>query len=47
MTGASLPVDFSGVSPLLGADIESHTRRFAEASVATVRELVFPRHGAR
>jgi acetoin utilization protein AcuC len=46
-TGAVPPVDFSDMSPLLGADVEAHTRRFAEASVATVRELVFPRHGAR
>jgi acetoin utilization protein AcuC len=45
-TGAVPPVDFSDVPPLLGADVEAHTRRIAEASVATVRELVFPRHGA-
>jgi hypothetical protein len=41
------PHDFADVSPLLDAGIEQQARRVAEASVATVRELVFPRHGLR
>lgn len=46
-TGATPPRDFDDHPPLLGADVEVRTRRFAEESVATVRELVFPRHGLR
>jgi acetoin utilization protein AcuC len=46
-TGALPPHDFDDQAPLLGEDVEAHTRRIAEASIATVRELVFPRHGIR
>jgi acetoin utilization protein AcuC len=44
-TGAVPPVDFSDPSPVLDAGAEVLARRIAEASIATVRELVFPRHG--
>jgi len=46
-TGALPPVDFFDPAPLLGAEVEGRTREAARASIATVRELVFPRHGAR
>ena len=46
-TGAVPPHDFDDPSPLLGPDVESRTRLAAEESVATVRGLVFPRHGLR
>ena len=46
-TGVTPPRDFDDQPPLLGDDVEEQTRRFAEESVATVRELVFPRHGIR
>jgi len=46
-TGAVPPRDFDDHGPLLGPDVEAHTRRTAEESVATVRALVFPRHGVR
>jgi acetoin utilization protein AcuC len=46
-TGAVAPADFSDPSPLLDAAVEAQARRVAEASVATVRELVFPPHGVR
>ncbi len=46
-TGATAPRDFDDPSPLLGDEVLALTRRAAELSVATVRELVFPRHGAR
>jgi len=44
-TGAVPPHDFDDPAPLLGADVTIRTREFAAASVATVREMVFPRHG--
>ena len=44
-TGATPPRDFIDRAPLFGGDVEAQTRAFAEESVATVRELVFPRHG--
>ena len=43
--GATPPRDFIDRAPLFGGDVEAQTRAFAEESVATVRELVFPRHG--
>jgi acetoin utilization protein AcuC len=46
-TGAIPPHDFHDPAPLLGAEVEARTREFARKSIATVRELVFPRHGAR
>jgi len=46
-TGAVPPRDFDDATPLLGPDVTARTRAFAEASVATVRGLVFPRHGVR
>lgn len=46
-TGATPPRDFDDPAPVLGPDVAPTTRAFAEASVATVRELVFPRHGIR
>ena len=46
-TGAVPPGDFTDPSPHLDAGVELQTRRVAEASVAIVRELVFPRHGLR
>jgi len=46
-TGAVPPRDFDDPSPLLGDGVEVLTRRAAERSVAIVRDLVFPRHGAR
>ena len=46
-TGAIPPHDFHDPAPLLGADVEVRTREAAHASIATVRGLVFPRHGAR
>jgi hypothetical protein len=46
-TGVVPPHDFADVWPLLDAGVEQQARRVAEASVATVRELVFPRHGLR
>jgi acetoin utilization protein AcuC len=46
-TGAVPPRDFDDAPPLLGPDVTARTRAFAEASVATVRELVFPRHGVK
>jgi acetoin utilization protein AcuC len=46
-TGAVPPHDFADPSPTLVAQVEQQARRVAEASVATVRELVFPRHGLR
>jgi len=46
-TGQVPPRDFDDPSPLLGPDVEAHTRRTAEESVATVHQLVFPRHGLR
>ena len=46
-TGATPPRDFIDRAPLFGGDVEAQTRAFAEESVATVRELVFPRHGLR
>ena len=46
-TGAVPPHDFDDPSPLLGPGVEAHTRLVAEESVATVRGLVFPRHGLR
>ena len=45
-TGAVPPHDFHDPAPLLGADVEARTREMARASIATVRELVFRRHGA-
>ena len=44
-TGAVPPVDFSDVSPMLGAEVEAHTRRVADGGVATVRGLHFRRFG--
>jgi acetoin utilization protein AcuC len=44
-TAAVPPTDFSDLSPKLDAGVVAQARRVAEASVATVRELVFPRHG--
>ncbi len=46
-TGQEPPRDFDDAVPLLGEDVEAHTRRMAAESIATVRELVFPRHGVR
>jgi len=46
-TGQSPPRDFDDAVPVLGPDVEAHTRRAAEESVATVRGLVFGRHGLR
>jgi acetoin utilization protein AcuC len=46
-TGAIPPHDFHDPAPLLGEDVAHRTREFAAASIATVRELVFPRHGVR
>jgi acetoin utilization protein AcuC len=46
-TGAVPPHDFDDPAPLLGPEVAQLTRRFAEESVATVRGLVFPRHGLR
>jgi len=46
-TGAIPPHDFHDPSPLLGEDVAHRTREFATASIATVRELVFPRPGVR
>jgi acetoin utilization protein AcuC len=46
-TGAVPPRDFDDPAPLLGDEVLPLTRRAAELSVATVRELVFPRHGIR
>ena len=44
-TGQEPPRDFDDAVPLLGEDVEAHTRRMAAESIATVRGLVFPRHG--
>ena len=44
-TGERPPRDFDDPAPVLGPDVTPRTRAAAEASVATVRELVFPRHG--
>ena len=44
-TGQEPPRDFDDAVPLLGADVDAHTRRMAAESIATVRGLVFPRHG--
>ena len=41
------PHDFHDPAPLLGDDVGHRTREFAAASIATVRGLVFPRHGVR
>jgi hypothetical protein len=46
-TGQEPPRDFDDAVPLLGEDVEAHTRRMAAESIATVRGLVFPRHGVR
>jgi hypothetical protein len=46
-TGQSPPRDFDDPVPNLGPGVEALTRRTAEESVATVRQLVFPRHGLR
>jgi acetoin utilization protein AcuC len=46
-TGATPPHDFHDDAPLLGPEVEARTREQARASIATVRELVFRRHGAR
>jgi acetoin utilization protein AcuC len=46
-TGQAPPHDFSDAVPPLGEDGEAHTRRMAAESIATMRELVFPRHGVR
>jgi len=46
-TRAIPPHDFHDPAPLLGEDVAHRTREFAAASIATVRELVFPRHGVR
>jgi acetoin utilization protein AcuC len=44
-TGAVPPHGFDDPAPLLGPEAEAQARRMAETSVATVRGLVFPRHG--
>ena len=44
-TGAIAPHGFDDPAPLLGADAVLQARAEAEASVAIVRELVFPRYG--
>jgi len=46
-TTAVPPHDFHDPAPLLGREVEERTREVANASIATVRELVFPRHGVR
>ncbi len=46
-TGAIPPHDFHDPVPLLGEDVVHRTRAYADESIATVRELVFPRHGLR
>ncbi len=46
-TGATAPDDFTDASPQPGSEVVERARLFAEESVATVRGLVFPRHGLR
>jgi len=46
-TKAIPPHDFHDPAPLLGVEVAQRTREFANASIATVRQLVFPRHGVR
>ncbi|MDA3023637.1 MAG: acetoin utilization protein AcuC [Actinomycetota bacterium] len=46
-TGQAPPRDFDDAVPLIDDDVKAHARRMAAESVATVRGLVFPRHGVR